>query len=84
MPTPNIILTTLINLIRQHIDFSGCISLITLGLAKFFTVLGIILQFSFGIIGATVGLITIYTFAEKKGFLPLWLVRNDRISKLKD
>lgn len=72
---------SLILLISKHIDFSGCISLITMGMAKFLTVLGMVLQYTFGIVGMTVGIITIYTFLEKKGLLPKWLKIKDRKSK---
>jgi len=69
---------SMINLIQQNITLSGCISLTTMLLGKFFTVLGAILGLSFGLIGAVVGLITIYSFLEKKGLLPKWAKIKDR------
>lgn len=82
------------NFVKQNTIGSGCFSLTTLGVAKiapifslFLNVLPtvlIVLQYMFGVIGATVGLITIYTFFEKKGLLPRWMVLPDKKDKDKN
>lgn len=76
------------DIIKQNTIPSGCISLTALGTAKIAPIFSIflnilptaliVLQYMFGIIGAVVGLITIYTFLEKKGLLPKWMILPDK------
>ncbi len=66
----------LINFIKKHILESGLVSLGNLGLGALLAKIAAGLSLVFGLIGAVVGLITIYTFLEKRGLtknLPKWL-----------
>lgn len=71
----------MILLIKKHIVESGLFSLGSLGTGAILAKIAAGLSLIFGLIGAIVGLITIYTFLEKRGLTknwPKWLQIPDK------
>jgi hypothetical protein len=77
--------------IKNHSIIGGLTSLSSIGFGQFLTIntinlipmiVSVLQIFSYGV-GIIVGLITIYTFLEKKDLLPRFLQRSDRKSNIK-